>query len=51
LNEEGVGQELLHNKYLCQKTLSQVQIKPSDSPFWKELMHVKDDLFARGHFK
>jgi hypothetical protein len=51
LNEEGVWQELLHNKYLSQKTLSQVQVKPSDSPFWKGLMQVKDDFFARGHFK
>jgi hypothetical protein len=51
LNEEGVWQELLHNKYLSQKTLSQVQAKPSDSPFWKGLMQVKDAFFARGHFK
>jgi hypothetical protein len=51
LNEVGVWQELLHNKYLSQKTLSQVQAKPSDSPFWNGLMHVKDDFFAiRGCF-
>ena len=33
LNEEGVWQELLTNKYLGDKMLSQVQVKPNDSPF------------------
>jgi hypothetical protein len=50
LNEEGVWQELLHNKYLKNKTLSQVTAKPTDSPFWKGLMGVKDDFFSRGSF-
>ena len=45
LSEEGVWQELLHNKYLRGKTLSQVQAKPTDSPFWKGLMGVKSDFF------
>jgi hypothetical protein len=46
-----VWQELLHNKYISQKTLSQVQAKPYDSSFSKGLLHVKDDFFARDHFK
>jgi hypothetical protein len=46
LNEDGAWQELLHNKYLKQKTLSEVQAKPTDSPFWKGLMGVKDDFFT-----
>jgi hypothetical protein len=50
LNEEGVWQELIHNKYICDKTLAQVQVKPTDSPFWKGLMRVKKDFFNRGHF-
>ena len=50
LNEEGVWQELVYNKYLGGKTLSQVQAKPLDSPFWKVLMSVKEDFFARGTF-
>jgi hypothetical protein len=50
LNEEGVWQELLHNKYLKNKTLSQVTTKPTDSPFWEGLMRVKDDFFSRGSF-
>jgi hypothetical protein len=35
LIEEGVRQELLHNKYIRDKTLAQLQVKPIDSPFWK----------------
>ena len=51
LNEEGVWQELLRNKYVKDKTLSQVQAKPMDSQFWKGLMSVKDDFFKRGKFE
>jgi hypothetical protein len=51
LNEEGVWQELLHNKYLRNKTLSAVQSKPTDSPFRKGLMRVKEEFFNRGFFK
>jgi hypothetical protein len=48
LNEDGVWQELLQNKYLRQKTLSEVKAKPTDSPFWKGLMGVKDDFLVEG---
>jgi hypothetical protein len=48
MNEEGVWQELLFNKYIKDKTLSQVIAKPTDSPFWKGLMSVKDNFFERG---
>jgi hypothetical protein len=51
LNEEGMWQELLHNKYLSQKTLAEVQAKPTDSPFWKGLMRIKNDFFTKGYFK
>jgi hypothetical protein len=51
LSEEGMWQQLLSNKYLRNKTLSQVEVKPTDSPFWKGLMHVKEDFFKRGYFK
>jgi hypothetical protein len=47
---EGVWQELLTNKYIRGKTLSQVQAKPTDSPFWKEIMGVKDNFFKCGSF-
>jgi hypothetical protein len=50
LSEEGVWQELLSNKYVCGKTLSQVQAKPTDSPFWKGIMGVQNDFFQRGSY-
>ena len=50
LNEEGVWQELLTNKYLQNKPLSQVQANPTDSAFWKGLMRVKEEFFSRGSF-
>jgi hypothetical protein len=50
LSVEGVWQEMLSNKYLGSKNLSQVQVKPTDSPFWKGIMKVKDDFFQRGSF-
>ena len=50
LTEEGVWQELLTNKYLGDKNLSQVQMTPNDSPFWKGLMRVKDDFLKFGSF-
>jgi hypothetical protein len=51
LTEEGMWQQILHNKYLRSKTLAQVEAKPTDSPFWKGLMKVKVDFFNRGYFK
>jgi hypothetical protein len=33
MNEEGVWQELLKNKYLHSKSLAEVTMKPNDSPF------------------
>jgi hypothetical protein len=50
LTEEGMWLQILHNKYLRSKTLAQVEAKPTDSPFWKGLMKVKDDFFSRGFF-
>jgi hypothetical protein len=50
LNEDGVWQELLTNRYLHSKSLSQVTSQPSDSPFWKCIMEVKEEFFARGSF-
>ena len=46
LNEEDVWQELLHNKYLNSKKLSQIDAKPSNS-----LMMVKSSFVMRGSFK
>jgi hypothetical protein len=45
-------QEFLHNKYLRNKTLSQVKVKPTDSPFWKGHMRVKSEKkISRGAFE
>jgi hypothetical protein len=50
INEEGIWQELLRNKYLHSKCLAEVQAKPLDSPFWKGLMRIKEDFLSRGSF-
>ena len=42
--------QILHNKYLQSKTLSQVTVRPTDSPFWKGLMRVKASFFNRTKF-
>jgi hypothetical protein len=51
LHEEGMWQQLLHNKYIKNKTLARVETKPTDSPFWNGLMRVKPEFFKRGRFK
>jgi hypothetical protein len=50
INQEMVWHELLKNKYLYNKTLSQVTVQPHDSPFWRGLMKVKDEFFKRCSF-
>jgi hypothetical protein len=37
-------------KYLKDKTLSQVQVKPIDSSFWKGIMGGRDEFFECGSF-
>jgi hypothetical protein len=41
-------QELLQNKYLKNKTLDQVEAKPTDSLVWKGILHGKNEFFQRG---
>ena len=51
LNEEGVWQELLHNKYLIAIRFLKYNPNPLiDSPFWKGIMGVNDEFFSRGSF-
>ena len=50
LNEEGMWQSMLRNKYFTNKTLSQVQVRPGDSQFWSGLMKVKAEFFQYGSF-
>jgi hypothetical protein len=51
LNEYGVWQRLLRNKYLRDKSLTQAVRKPGDSHFWAGLMNVKDKFLKWGYFK
>jgi hypothetical protein len=50
LNGDGVRQQLLRNKYLLDKTLTQVQHMPGDSQFWAGLMKVKEEFLSLGKF-
>ena len=50
LNTNGMWQELLTNKYLKSKYLTQVKAKPYDSHFWMGLMMIKDEVLASGSF-
>ncbi|WVZ76754.1 hypothetical protein U9M48_024697, partial [Paspalum notatum var. saurae] len=51
INEDGVWQQLLKNKYLGTKPLSQVEKKPGDSQFWSGLMKVKPIFLNGGVYK
>jgi hypothetical protein len=45
-----MAQELLDNKCLHNKILSQVTVNPTISHFWKGLMSVKDNFFSSAPF-
>ena len=47
---EGMCAQILRNKYLQSKTIAQVTMRPTDSPFWKGLMRTKDLFFHRVKF-
>jgi hypothetical protein len=44
LNEEGMWQKLLKNKYIKDKTIGSCYERTNDSYFWKSLMNVKDTI-------
>ena len=50
VESEATWAQILRNKYLHSKTLSQVTVRPTDSPFWKGLMRVKSVFFNRTKF-
>jgi hypothetical protein len=50
INGDGVWQQLLKNKYLRNKSLTQVQYMPGDSQFWAGLMKVKKEFLSFGKF-
>jgi hypothetical protein len=51
LNEEGRWRQLLKNKYLEDKSLTQISRRPDDSHFWSGLMIIKDQFLRWGHFQ
>lgn len=50
LETDAMWAQILCNKYLQSKTLSQVTVRPADSPFWKGLVRVKASFFNRTKF-
>jgi hypothetical protein len=50
-NGEGTWQELIRNKYLKNKTLSQFEKKNRFSHFWNGLLGVKDIFLSLRKFK
>ena len=50
LTADGVWQQLIRNKYLGSKPVSQVEFKAGDSQFWDSLMKVKRDFLRFGKF-
>ena len=44
-------QQLLKNKYLGDKSLTQISRRPGDSHFWSGLMAIKDQFLRWGHFQ
>jgi hypothetical protein len=50
LNIDGMWQDLLKNKYLNSKSLTQVKAKPYDSNFWRGLMKIKNEVLTNGSF-
>jgi hypothetical protein len=50
INEDGLWQSILCNKYLTQHTIGKVQRKSGDSHFWTGLMKVKESFLMYGSF-
>jgi hypothetical protein len=51
INEDGLWQTILRNKYLSNYTIDRVQIKQGDSHFWTGLMKVKNNFLRFGSFQ
>ena len=51
LTEDGVWQQLLRNKYVGSKTVSQLAWTAGDSHFWAGLMSVKTKFLRYGSFR
>jgi hypothetical protein len=51
INEDGLWQRILRNKYLSKHTIGRVERKPRDSHFWSGLMKVKEKFLRFGSFQ
>jgi hypothetical protein len=51
LTSSSMWQQLLKNKYLGDKSLTQISRRPGDSHFWSGLMAIKDQFLRWGHFQ
>jgi hypothetical protein len=51
INEDGLWQQLLRNKYIKDKPIGCCNKKAIDSHFWKSIMKVKDAFLVLGSFK
>jgi hypothetical protein len=51
INEDGLRQIVLRNKYLANQTIGKVDRLPGDSHFWSGLMKVKGKFLRLGLFQ
>jgi hypothetical protein len=50
INEDGMWQTILRNKYLTNQTIGKVDTKSGDSQFWAGLMKAKETVLRHGSF-
>jgi hypothetical protein len=50
INEEGLWQTILWNKYLTSQMIGKMDRKPRDSHFWAGLMKAKEAFLRHGSF-
>jgi hypothetical protein len=51
INRDGAWQQLLRNKYLNNKSITQVSKRLGNSQFWSGLINVKDQFLSFGNFR
>ncbi|KAL5678506.1 hypothetical protein ACJX0J_014637, partial [Zea mays] len=51
VNQDGTWQQLLKNKYLGSKSLTQAVRKSGDSHFWAGLMNIKEEFLRKALVK
>jgi len=51
INEDEAWQQVLRNKYLSNKWITQVDKKRGDSKFWTGLMNVKNQFLSFGNYR